>query len=139
MIPVTTPIVARLANTLIPALNNYTEMRRDLCEKLKLAQIFWAMKMIPNDNLLKFKKNADIDGFVADMSAKMKITIHVYQIKVLVTPGNSIFEATISHFVDTDRMDLNLTDVSRVNMYEKQAKCIESTFPNLRKYCYCRE
>lgn len=73
------------------------------------------------------------------MSAKMKIRSDIYQIKALLVPGNSLFEASISHFHDTDEMSLKLSDVSRVNMYGKQARCIEENYPNLRKYCYCRD
>lgn len=95
--------------------------------------------MTPSENLLKFKKNADIDGFIPDMSAKMKVKTEVYQIKAMLAPGNSLFEASITHLRDRDEMILNLGDISRINMYRNQAKCIEDSFPNLRKYCYCRD
>lgn len=94
--------------------------------------------MTPNEKFLKFNKNADLDGFIPDMSAKMKINKNVYQIKVLLVPGNSIFEATITHFVDSDKMYLKISDISRVNMYGSQARCIEESYPNLRKYCNCK-
>lgn len=96
------------------------------------------MKMTPNENLLKFNKNADMDGFVPDMSAKMKINKDLYQIKVLLKPGNGIFEATITHFIDSDELQLNINDISRVNMYGSQAKCVENSYPHLRKFCNCQ-
>lgn len=97
------------------------------------------MRLAPNKNLLKFSHNADIDGFVADLSANLEVKIDLYQIKVSLVPGNSIFEASIRHYRHSDRLDLKVSDISRTNMYRSQAGCVEKNLPHLRKYCYCRE
>lgn len=78
-----------------------------------------------------------MDGFIPDMSAKMKVNEDLYQIKAMLVPGGSIFEATVTHFIDSDIMDLKISDISRVNMYGSQARCVEDSYPNLRKYCNC--
>lgn len=52
-------------------------------------------------------------------------------------PGNSLFEASLSHNVDSDLITVKLTDVSRINKYGNQARCIYNDQPQLRKYCYC--
>ena len=100
--------------------------------------MIWATKLRPNQNLLKFSKNADVDGFVPDLSSNMALESDTYQVKVLVMPGDSIFEVSINHHLAKDDFTLKMSDVSRVNKYGSQARCIENVFPNLRKYCYCR-
>lgn len=137
-VPLSSSIVKQLGNTLIKTLNDYTESHRNLCALLSISKIMWVTKMRPNENLIKFNKNADIDGFVADLSSKMAIKSDIYQIQALLTPGDSLFEASVTHFFDSDRLELKLSDVSRINMYGRQARCIENEFPNLRKYCYCQ-
>lgn len=97
------------------------------------------MKMTPNQNLLKFNKNTDFDGFVADLSANMNINKELYQIKLMLSPGNSLFEASITHLLESNRLQLKLSDISRINMYGSQARCVENDLPQLRKYCYCKE
>lgn len=135
---VSNPIVERLGATLVNTLNNYTNDHRDICEVLWISKILWATKITPNKNLLRFNRNADIDGFVADLSAKMEVKMDTYQIKVILVPGNSMFEASIKHLKDEDKMDLKISEVSRTNMYGRQARCVESTLPHLRKFCFCK-
>ncbi|KAJ8965292.1 hypothetical protein NQ314_004221 [Rhamnusium bicolor] len=138
-IPVSAPIVERLGETLVHTLNEYTKNYRNLCEVLSISQIHWVTKMSPNQNLLKFNKNADLDGFVADLSANMKIKYDMYQLKVMLSPGNSLFEASITHDLKKDNLQIKLSDISRINMYGRQARCIENDLPQLRKYCYCKD
>ncbi|KAF2882027.1 hypothetical protein ILUMI_24152 [Ignelater luminosus] len=138
-VPLSEPLVQQLGNVLVNTLNNYTSTHRHLCAVLSVSQIFWVTKTRPNENLIKFYKNADLDGFIADMSSKMKIKNDIYQIKAMLTPGDSLFEASITHYFETNKLELKLSDISRINMYGRQARCIEDDFPNLRKYCYCKD
>lgn len=93
--------------------------------------------MRPNEDLIKFAKNADLDGFVADLSAKTKVNSNIYQIKAVVKPGDSLFEASITHLIDKGTFNLEMKDISRINMYGSQARCVQDDLPDLRKYCYC--
>lgn len=136
-IDIKSPIVERLANTFIDTINNYTYKYRDICAHLRVQNVEWVTKLKPNEQLVKFNKNADIDGFVADLTANTRVTSHIYQIKVLVVPGNSLFEASLTYYLKDDRLDLKLSDISRINKYGNQANCIVDTHPDLRKYCYC--
>lgn len=88
--------------------------------------------------MLKYKKNSDFDGFVADLSAKMEVKHVMYQVKAMLKPGNSLFEASLVHDLNKDVLSLRLSDISRINMYGRQARCVEKELPQLRKYCYCR-
>ncbi|VEN63461.1 unnamed protein product [Callosobruchus maculatus] len=134
---------ARCIENDLPQLRKVTNLlnllNRQLCKQLSIANVQWVTKMAPNNNLLKFNKNADFDGFVADLSAKMEVKVDMYQMKVMLKPGNSLFEASIRHNLNTDSMQLKLSDISRINMYGRQARCIENDLPQLRKYCYCRD
>lgn len=78
-----------------------------------------------------------MDGFLADLSGKTKLKTNTYQIKLLLTPGDSLFEASITHNLEKDKFDLKMSDISRINQYGSQARCIEDDLPHLRKYCYC--
>lgn len=118
-------------------LNVYTSDFRKLCAKLNLKEMIYVTKLQPNENLIKFNKNADLDGFVADLTAKTKVKTNIYQIKALLTPGDSLFEASITHNLENDKYELKMSDISRINKYGSQARCIEDDLPHLRKYCYC--
>lgn len=136
-VDVNSDIVGRLADTFAATVNNYTVENRHICAVLTVSKVDWVTKLKPNDQLVKFHKNADIDGFVADLTANTQVDIVTYQIKVVTTPGDSLFEASITHFRKDDRFELKMSDISRINKYGSQARCIQNTFPNLRKYCYC--
>ena len=48
----------------------------------------------------------------------------------------SVFQSKIKiHFFAS----LQISEVSRINMYGPQAKCVENHLYDLRKYCYCKD
>lgn len=138
-IPISDPIAKRVSDLLVSTINEYTQPYRHICETLSVSDIEWVMKMTPNENLIKYNKNADLDGFVADLSAKMKIKSDLYQIKVVLTPGDSVFEASATYSIHEDELNIKMSDISRINMYGRQARCVEENLPDLRKYCYCKD
>lgn len=134
-----TDLVKRAANAIVDRINEYTNGERSLCHALSLFNITWAGTLQPRQNLLKFKQNRDLDGFLADLSSTTtKVTKELYQLQVIVQPGLSIFEASLTYNLQTDRFSVNITDVSRINLYGDQARCIYVKNPDLRKFCYCR-
>lgn len=46
---------------------------------------------------MKFQKSGDQDGFIGDFSAKTKLTIETYQLKVKTEPGAALFEVSITY------------------------------------------
>lgn len=135
----TTDMVKRAANAVVDKINVYTSDERHLCHILRLSNITWAGTLQPRQTLLKFKQNRDLDGYLADLSStSTKITKELYQVQVHVQPGDSIFEASLTHNLSTGQFIVNITDVSRINMYGDQARCILDKNPDLRKFCYCR-
>jgi len=80
-------------------LDRLTESHRNACAELQLERIQWAAKLVPSEGLLRFRKNADIDGFVADLSAHTVVTQEVYQLKVSTRPGGGLFEVSMKYDV----------------------------------------
>lgn len=134
----TLAVIRRAANAIVERINAYTQVER-MCSRFTLANITWAGKLMPHQTLLRFKQNLDFDGYLADLSssALTKITKELYQLQVILTPGKAIFEASLVHDLIADKFIVNITDVSRINMYGKQAECIMEKNPDLRKFCYC--
>ncbi|XP_031634268.1 uncharacterized protein LOC116347703 [Contarinia nasturtii] len=132
-------LVKRAANAIVDKINIYTSEERHLCHMLTISNITWAGTLQPRKTLLKFKQNRDMDGYLADLtSTTTKITKDLYQLQIHVQPGDSIFEASLTHNLFIDQFIVNITDVSRINMYGDQARCIMDKNPDLRKFCYCR-
>ncbi|XP_057331266.1 uncharacterized protein LOC130671406 isoform X2 [Microplitis mediator] len=130
--------VVEAALSFVKFLNSYTQEHRDICEVLKLEEIMWAAKLIPTKGLLNFEKSSDKDGFIGDFSAKTHVTNEIYQIKVKLSPGGGIFEASIDHNIEKNIFTAKISHVSRINKYGTQARCVENEFFHLRKYCYCK-
>lgn len=130
--------VLRAARSVVDKINDFTKKDEDKCARLYLHEIKWAMKLAPHDNLMRFKQNKDFDGFLADLTSNTKVTSEMYQVKIVVKPGKSIFEASVLHDLQRNEFVVNMSDVSRVNKYGSQAECILDENPELRKYCYCR-
>lgn len=134
-----TALVKRAANAIVDKINVYTSEERHLCHILRLSNITWAGTLEPRQTLLKFKQNRDLDGYLADLSSTTtKITKELYQLQIHVEPGDSIFEASLNHELSTGQFVVNITDVSRINKYGDQARCILDKNPDLRKFCFCR-
>ncbi|XP_017768642.1 PREDICTED: uncharacterized protein LOC108556871 [Nicrophorus vespilloides] len=136
-ISLSSPIIQRLGDEFVKILNDYTESQRTKCAILRISAIYWVSQLTPNENLLKYKKNHDYDGFVPDLTGKTDVSVNIYQMKVMLSPGDSLFEVTISHHLNEDQMEIKMSDISRINLYGRQARCIENSLHHLRKYCYC--
>lgn len=128
----------KAANSVVSAINTYTEDYRHICELLSLDEVQWSAKLIPQESLLHFKSNKDKDGFLADLTANTKITNDMYQVKIVTSPSNAIYEATVMFDHSENTFRVKLSDISRVNKYGQQARCIYDENPELRKYCYCK-
>ncbi|KAJ8665353.1 hypothetical protein QAD02_007015 [Eretmocerus hayati] len=137
--PTDQDVIKEAAQYFVDFLNSYTVDQRDICETLTLGEILWSAKLIPTKGLLHFEKTRDFDGFVADLGAKTRVTTELYQLKIRTEPGDGLFEASIVHDVGRNIFKLKISDVSRINMYGSQARCVENHLFHLRKYCYCKD
>lgn len=132
------PKVKRSVAALLTTINNQTQSQRAKCETLALQEVRLAVRYAPNESVLKFKQSADNDGYVADLSDKMKANYEMYQVTISTKPGEAEYEATVTHLLKNDTYTLKLTDISRINKYGNQPHCIMAEFPLLRPYCYCK-
>lgn len=140
-------IILKAAASIINTINNATKNYRRYCEVLQLDQIHWALHLSVNNDLLHYKMSIDKDGFVpqiddvsvtSDIVEPMDSTVF-YQLQVSLLPGNGLFEASVSHDRSTNVFETKLSQISRVNRYGNQARCIYNRNPELRKYCFCRD
>ncbi|GAB0091979.1 uncharacterized protein DMENIID0001_069050 [Sergentomyia squamirostris] len=131
-------VVVKAAVAVVDMINQFTLEHRNLCSLLTLSEINWAAKLAPHDNLLRFKKNKDFDGFLADLTSTTQVFTEMYQVKLTTVPGKAIYEASVTYDLTMHTFSVKMSDISRVNKYGDQAKCIMDTLPELRKYCYCR-
>lgn len=130
--------VLRAAKAVIDSINKFTKDYRDICHELRLDEVKWSGKLIPQKSLLHFKSNKDTDGFLADLTANTKITNDMYQVKIITSPSNAIYESSVLYDFTANEFRVKLSDISRVNKYGEQARCIYKENPELRKFCYCK-
>lgn len=131
------PVVQKASEYIVSKINQLTEPHRKLCANLSIKQILRAQQLIPEQNLLKFKKTNDEDGFRADLSDSTDVGTTVYQIWVYTTPGDGLFEVTVNYDLSKHKFNFDEDSLSRVNKYGDAPKCIEKEHEELRKYCYC--
>lgn len=132
-------ILLKAAGSILNVINNATETYRQYCEHLQLKRINWALLLKPHQELLSFKHNLDMDGYLSDLTGSSRSPEVYYQLQIVVSPGDSLFEASVSYNQDKLTMHTKLSQISRVNIYGSQADCIYERNPELRKYCYCRK
>ncbi|XP_037813807.1 uncharacterized protein LOC119604954 [Lucilia sericata] len=132
-------ILLKAAASILNVINNATETFRQYCEPLHLKRINWALLLKPHQELLSFKHNLDMDGYLSDLTGSSRSAEVYYQLQILVSPGDSIFEASVAYNLDNLTMHTKLSQISRVNIYGSQANCIYERNPELRKYCYCKK
>ncbi|XP_030372616.1 uncharacterized protein LOC115622717 isoform X2 [Scaptodrosophila lebanonensis] len=132
-------IIIKVADSIITSINAATESRREFCAQLTLKKVNWALRLQPHKELLQFKTNSDKDGFLADMSGQTVVHEEMYQLQIVTQPGEALYEASVAYNLHTFSATTKLTDISRVNKYGDQAKCIYERDPELRKFCYCRD
>lgn len=136
-IPTKSTEVSRAVYTVIDFINKFTNNYRKLCSLLSLYEIKWSFKLSPhNKSLPKNKSDYGIFANISEGGLPKRSTI-IYQVQFITLPGNSVFEASVVNYLDTDQFSVKLTDISRINKYGDQANCIYEVNPELRKYCYC--
>ncbi|GFT83877.1 uncharacterized protein NPIL_74251 [Nephila pilipes] len=132
------PIASEVGAAVIDFINELTNFQRQNCEMLQLKEVTRIEKLQPNKALLKFRKNADKDGFVGEFSDNTQLTEILYQVQLRAFPSDAVYEASVKHDTVKKTFIVKEDELSRVNMYANQEHCIHDTYPNLRKYCYCK-
>lgn len=130
--------VQKAATYTIMRFNSIIQQYENLCQTLVLKRITKAIKFVANENVLKFKNTKDIDGRIPDLSDNTTAQRLYYQITLETTPGNGVFEVTSSVDVTSGQINMDDTDVSRINRYGDSPNCIVDKNPALRPYCVCK-
>jgi len=133
-------LALKAGESLLTFINDMNSNTTDQCNRLTVKQITRAQKIEPEKDLLHFKKSADANGFVPDLSDKTfdKIENELYQIQLIASPSDAMYEATIHYNVAKKQFSLKESEISRINKYGDQDHCIHDSYPNLRKYCHCK-
>ncbi len=126
------------AKRLVESMNKLTSKLRSKCSTLSVKEITSAGVFLPHKNLLKFLKSSDLDGRMADLSDDMTASEMFYQITLTTTPNDGRYEATVKYVPKTDSFVTNYKEISRINRYGNQPRCVMDQFPHLRPYCYCK-
>ncbi|XKL66450.1 hypothetical protein PGB90_009870 [Kerria lacca] len=132
-------LIHRAALEFVHFINVYNSKYSKLCEKLNLKEIHEAAKLLPNKKVLSFKGSYDADGWVPDLSQKIRVTSEVFQVKVATEPGAGIYEFSTIYDILSDHFTFQINDVSRTNKYGDDSKCIKATQEQLRKFCFCKK
>ncbi|GAB6024063.1 hypothetical protein CHUAL_008776 [Chamberlinius hualienensis] len=138
-VPTSDPVTNKVTAALIQFINDLTAPFRSICHEVQALKVVQVDRYIPHRALLKYKKNSDYDGFVGDFSDNTYVSKVTYFVKVVTTPGDGHFEATLSHDVESDQFKADERSISRVNAYGNSSHCIAQSQHHLHKYCYCRQ
>lgn len=63
----------------------------------------------------------------------------MFEVQVMTTPGDGLFEGTSRYSVNDDKFHVEIKEISRVNSYGYASHCISSSHPHLSKFCYCQK
>lgn len=128
----------KAALTVTEKINQLTSKFRSICAPLQVETINWAGEMDINENLLRFKGSSDRDGYLGSFSDAKATGLQMLQVKLVTRPGDAIYEASVRYEVVTNEYHIDTAQISRVNKYGDQARCIYDKDPELRKFCYCK-
>lgn len=124
---------------LVARINELTEEVRDKCAIRTLLSTEWVMRQVVNEQMLKFKKNKDADGYLGIFADNTKINKEHFEVKIVVSPGRGVYEAFMVYHCLEEKFTINTTDISRTNPYGDEPACISKTKPDLNMYCYCKK
>lgn len=129
--------IHKAVSIIISEINKWLKVTDGLCAHVNLKSIISAHVFKPSSNVMAFKKTSDYDNYFPDLAADKQLTWIYYQIRFTTTPGDGDWEFTVTYFLDSKQYRFKENNLSRLNKYGDGPKCIISTHPELRPYCYC--
>ena len=109
------------------------------CMQLELGNLIRAGKLGHNwkmESFRKTKQNSRCDTCMIVFNREKKKSPVTYELVFTVKPSGGMYELNVK--VDGERILVD-PNISRINRYGDQPKCIAAQFPHLRKYCFCKE
>ena len=139
----TDPGIISIANVVVDYINvNITgkiPLAKSMCAVLELVNVKRAGERLPNESVRRFRQTAQNSkciecDVILDKSDKLLAKSTAYEIVFTTKPGDGVFEASVTVKNNTTMVN---PDISRLNRYGTQPRCIQKQYPFLRKYCYC--
>ncbi|VDK73987.1 unnamed protein product [Gongylonema pulchrum] len=100
-------------------------------------KIVYVKRLVPNNDLLKYRSVKDLDGFVPDLSGSATVQFAHYQLKFITTPGDAVYEVSVLYDSKQAKVTVDLKSVSHVNAYGDLPHCIVDKNFFLALYCVC--
>ncbi|XP_022807728.1 uncharacterized protein LOC111344742 [Stylophora pistillata] len=132
--------VQRAAQAVVDHVNNLTAsdpLSLSLCSRLEIEKVLSAYQKLPNIKIAQFLGSYDVHGR-KPMFSRGDVTVSecLYQVQIQTVPGNGLYEASVNALDGEYRVT---GDVSRINLYGEQPRCILEKRPDLRKFCLCKD
>lgn len=108
------------------------------CTMLTLARIKEASKFSTNEDILKFRKTADAEGYAPDLRDKMQTLYVLYLVTFYTEPRMGLFEATVRKRLSDAYFEADIKQISRLNKYGDDSWCIKEKAARLLLYCVCK-
>ena len=132
--------IRQAAQTVVAHINSLTSSDAEitkLCARLELVEVVNGYQKIPNIKMQQYVGPVDIHGRVPKFAeGSMPIVECMYQVQLRTAPGDALFEVAVTHTSGKFQVD---GELSRINRYGDQPKCIQKERPDLRKYCFCKD
>jgi hypothetical protein len=124
------------------------------CQRLQLDvinRVFLLDTFINSEDIIKPKMSLfdRLSAWRFLQEPPIEIDYKKYLFQITVKPSNAIYEFTVA--IEQEYLDavssrknlpfafeIQIDSISRVNMYGNTSNCIKDSFPDLRKYCYCK-
>ena len=107
------------------------------CSILKLGEIKSAHQNLIHPNVTKFRGSKDIHGRIPTFDDELTKDFECnYHLLVQTVPGDALFEASVQLLDGTFHVE---REISRINKYADQPKCVAEERPYMRKFCFCKE
>ncbi|VDO97886.1 unnamed protein product [Soboliphyme baturini] len=130
------PVVKRVAAAVVSRINERTAKARKFCAELSLSTIIKASDAMVSEEVMKFTKTMDLDGFVPDLRGTAKALDKHYQVNIVTEPADAHYEASVV-VRDGQEILVDLDSVSRINPYKDLPHCIIDKDVYLAKWCVC--
>ena len=136
------PLVQKLAKKAVHFMNELvaeSKVPRYKCTQLKVDTIIRAGKLGHNWKMESFRKtkgDSRCDSCLLVFKKQKKKSPITYELVFTVQPSGGMYELSVK--VDGEKIVVD-PNISRINRYGDQPKCIAAEFPHLRKYCFCHK
>ncbi|VEL31291.1 unnamed protein product, partial [Protopolystoma xenopodis] len=96
-----------------------------------------------SEAVLLYNGSKDHHGRVPQSEQRKNLLFysHGYQLVIKASPGNAIFEISVSVKLvegNAEVENFDLSQVSRIDRYAPWVSCLRDQLPDYRKFCICR-